>query len=275
MILIVASTKDIASLNIKKRILTEYSFKEEAGRFQENTCYSAQLGGETVRLITLSEEAVFAQDLPAAFSDLVLIVFISRHSSLSGTPTLSVHTPGNLNEAKLGGIPEVVSISPANAMREVLKALMRIRAEKKLQYEVSYEGTHHGPSLHVPTMFAELGSSMAQWNDDEAATAVAHATIQSISRFGFPARTKTTLGIGGPHYNMKFTKVALEQEIAFGHMIPKYAVSDLTTDVLRQCATKTLEKVDYVTLDWKGIKGEDKPKVLRMLNELGLSFKKI
>ena len=275
MILVVASTKDIASLNIKKRILTEYSFKEEADRFQENTCYSAQLSGETVRLITLSEEAVFAQDLPAAFSDLELIVFISRHSSLSGTPTLSVHTPGNLNEAKLGGIPEVVSISPANAMREALGTMMKIRVEKALQYEVSYEGTHHGPSLNVPVMFTELGSSMVQWNDDEAAMAVAHATIQAISTFKNPISAETTIGIGGPHYNMKFTKVALEQEIAFGHMIPKYAVSDLTTEVLRQCVTKTLEKVDYVTLDWKGTKGEDKPKVLRMLNELGLSFKKI
>jgi D-aminoacyl-tRNA deacylase len=275
MILIVASSKDVASLNIKERIMANYQFKEEAGGFQGSTYFSSELAGYTVRLITLSGESVFAQDLAEAFSDLKLVVFISRHSSLSGTPTLSVHTPGNLNEAKLGGIAQTVSIAPSNAMREVLKVLMKTRMEKSLQYEVSYEGTHHGPCLNVPVMFTELGSSTAQWEDREAAEAVAQASMEAISKFKRTTSTRTTLGIGGPHYNKKFTKVALEQEVAFGHMIPKYAISTLTTDVLRQCVTKTLEKVEYVTLDWKGIKGDDKPKVLHMLDELRLPFEKI
>jgi D-aminoacyl-tRNA deacylase len=93
-----------------------------------------------------------------------LIVFISRHSSLSGTPTLSVHTPGNLGEAKLGGIPRRVSVSPANAMIDVLKVMMRLKEKMRLDYEVCYAVTHHGPSLNVPTMFSELGSSSKQWN---------------------------------------------------------------------------------------------------------------
>ncbi len=275
MILIVASNKDVASLNIKQRILRQFSFKEEADRFQGNQSFSALLHSELVTLITLDGESVFAQDLPMTFNDLKLIVFISKHSSLSGTPTLSVHTPGNLNEAKLGGLPQSVSVSPARAMRECLKAMMRIRLEESLKYEVSYEGTHHGPSLEVPVMFAELGSNENQWNDAEAATAVARGVMEAISLTDRSSSMKTTLGIGGPHYNAKFTKLALEKEVGFGHMIPKYAIASLTVDVLRQCVARTVEKVDYATLDWKGIRGEDKPRLMQMLGELNLPYEKI
>jgi D-aminoacyl-tRNA deacylase len=162
MILLVASNKDTASLNIKKQILTHYHFHEASQKYQENQVYETTIQDRNIKLVTLNEEAVYAQTLPDFFSGLELVLFISRHSSLSGTPTLSVHTPGNLGEAELGGIARTVSISPANAMRNTLKAMARLREEMQLEYDVCYECTHHGPSLNVPTMFAELGSSPAQ-----------------------------------------------------------------------------------------------------------------
>jgi len=275
MILIVASNKDVASLNIRKQIMKNYDFSEESIGFEGNPSYSAEFNSKKVKLVTLNNESVYAQNLPASFSKLGLIVFISRHSSLSGMPTLSVHTPGNLNAAELGGVPQTVSISPAKAMREALNSMMKFKTENILQYEVSYEGTHHGPSLNVPTMFAELGSSIEQWNDQKAAEAVAHAAIEAVSKFKSSPPTKITLGIGGPHYNAKFTRIAFERDVSFGHMIPKHVVPTLTIDVLQQCVRKTLEDVDYVTLDWKGIRGEDKPKVARMLDELSLPFEKV
>jgi D-aminoacyl-tRNA deacylase len=202
------------------------------------------------------------------------MVFISRHSSASGTPTLSVHTPGNLGTAELGGLPRKVSVSPANAMRDCLKAMMKLKEEMRLNYEVSYECTHHGPSLNTPAMFAELGSSSEQWSDLKAAEAVAHATMKAISKFG-ESQAESVLGIGGPHYNLKFTRMALENETAFGHMIPKYAIPYVDVEILRQCIEKTLEKVELVVLDWKGIKGEHKSKLVEMLKEIAISFKKI
>ena len=95
---------------------------------------------------------------------------------------------------------------------------------KLLNYEVSYECTHHGPSLNVPTMFVELGSSPAQWSDLMAAEAVAHSAMTAIANFAAPT-TSAVLGIGGTHYNQQFTLMALVGEATFGHMIPKYAVS--------------------------------------------------
>lgn len=274
MILIVASSKDTASLNIKKRILNHYNFEESAEIFQENPVHTIEINGKNVRLVTLRDESIYAQDLTDFFPKSELIVFISRHSSLSGTPTLSVHTPGNLGEAKLGGIPRRVSVSPANAMRDALKAMMRLKEEMQLDYEVSYEGTHHGPSLNVPAMFSELGSSPKQWNDLRAAEAVAHATMEAVTKFGdFPA--KTVIGIGGPHYNNKFTRAALGNEIAFGHMIPKYAVPYVDVEILNHCVERTLEKAELAVLDWKGIKGKHKPNLVGMLKEIGISFQKV
>jgi D-aminoacyl-tRNA deacylase len=274
MILLVASSKDTAGVNIARQILNRYPFRKTDEVFEENPVYSAEIGGKKVTLITLKEETINAQDLPDHFADLDLVVFISRHKSASGTPTLSAHTPGNFGAAELGGLPRKVSVCPAAALRDALKALMHFRAEMKLDYEVSYECTHHGPSLNVPAMFVELGSSEKQWGDSRAAEAVAHAAMEAIGKFGVSECT-AVLGIGGPHYNQRFTKMALEDEAIFGHMIPKYAVQWVDAQILSQCVERTLGKVDCAILDWKGIKGRDKPKLLAALREIGLRYKKV
>jgi D-aminoacyl-tRNA deacylase len=274
MILLVSSSKDTAGTNIANHILQQYTFNETNQTFQETPVYHAEINNKKVTCITLKEEAVNAQDLPKNFPNAELIVFISRHSSQSGTPTLSVHTPGNLSTAELGGLPRTLSVSPANAMCDALKALMRLKQEKRLNYEVSYECTHHGPSLNVPTMFVELGSSEKQWSDSAAAGAVAQAAMEAIANFG-KSKQPAVLGIGGTHYNQKFTNMALNNEAVFSHMIPKYALSQIDTEILRQCVEKTLEEVDSAILDWKGIKSEDKPKLLTSLQEIGLPVKKV
>jgi len=274
MILLVASRKDIAGLNIAKHILKNYPFKKTAETHQDNPMVSTDINGKKISYTMLNEESVNAQHLPDAFTNLKLIVFLSRHSSASGTPTLSVHTPGNLSRAELGGLPKQVSVAPATAMQNTLKALAYFKESMNLPYEVSYECTHHGPSLNVPTMFVELGSSPKQWSDSRAAEAVAHAAMSAIGKFGASEKT-AVLGIGGTHYNRRFTHMALEDKAVFGHMIPKYAVPDVNAEMLRQCVERTLEKVDCAVLDWKGIKSADKPQLLKALEEAGIPYQKI
>ena len=269
MILLVHSSRDIAGVNIAKSILQQFPFAKTNQTFQENPVYQAQINGKQVTCITLKEEAVNAQNLPETFPTAELVVFLSRHSSQSGTPTLSVHTPGNFAAAELGGLPRSVSVSPANAMQTALKALNRLKQEMKLDYEVSYECTHHGPSLLVPAMFVELGSSEKQWNDQTAATAVAKAAMEAIADFGNTNHT-AVLGIGGTHYNQKFTQMALDGEAVFGHIIPKYAIPLVDSEILMQCVQRTQEKVESAILDWKGIKSEHKPTLLASLAEIGL-----
>lgn len=253
--------------------MKECLFERTSEEFQGSPIHGSTINNREIKLVTLNEESVYAQNLTDNFNNVELVIFISRHSSESGKPTLSVHTPGNLGEAELGGLSRKVSVSPANAMRDALTVMMRLKLGLQLGYEVSYEGTHHGPSLDVPTMFAELGSSPEQWGDLRAADVVAKAVLSTCSSFGsHPA--ETVLGIGGPHYNAKFTEAALENGLGFGHIIPKYAISYVNAEMIKQCVERTLEKVDHAVLDWKGIRGEDKQRVVRMLHEAGLSFEK-
>jgi len=156
LILTAFSTKDLAGVNIAKQVLSNFPFRKTDETFQEKPVYSAEINRKQVTLVTLKDETVYAQDLPEHFPNPELIVFLSRHSSQSGRPTLSVHTPGNFAEAELGGLPRALSVCPALAMRDALQALQQFKMEMKLDYEVSYECTHHGPSLNVPTMFVEL-----------------------------------------------------------------------------------------------------------------------
>jgi D-tyrosyl-tRNA(Tyr) deacylase len=58
-------------------------------------------------------------------------------------------------------------------------------------------------------------------------------------------------------------------------MIPKYALAYVDAEILSQCIQKTLEKVECAVLDWKGIKSEDKPKLLKTLQDINLPIKKV
>ena len=160
MFLIVASKKDIAGINIARQIIDLYGFDEAPESSKQNPLYSKNLQGREIKLVFLNEETIFTQNLSDHFSP-QLLVFISRHSGVAGIPTLSVHTPGNLTDkTEFGGLPRRVSVSPASAMKNALLEMVHLREEMALNYEVSYECIHHGPSLEVPTMFVELGSSL-------------------------------------------------------------------------------------------------------------------
>jgi D-aminoacyl-tRNA deacylase len=274
MILLVASSKDIAGVNIVKQVLGSFTFTRTGQMHQENPVYHAELDGKQVHLVTLKKETVNAQTLPEDFPNAELIVFLSRHRSESGKPTLSVHTPGNFADAELGGLPRTLSVAPAAAMRDALKTMAQLKTELKLAYEVSYECTHHGPSLNVPTMFVELGSTPQQWQDERAAKVVAEAAIQAVVKFDKTDRN-AAIGIGGTHYNARFTQLALDGKALFGHMIAKYALPNFDAEILRQCLERTFETVDHAILDWKGIKGDDKPKILDALADVDLPFEKI
>ena len=271
LILFVASTKDTAGMNIAKQLIDHYNFEKVSETFHKNLVYTKTLHNKETKLFFVNTEIVDTQFLGDLFKP-QLIVFLSRHSSAKGIPTLSVHTPGNLSEAKFGGKPGKVSVSPAGAMKNALLEMAKLVNERELNYEVSYECTHHGPSLDTPTMFAELGSSPKQWKDTKAAEVVADAAVAAVSE---GSSCSVVLGIGGPHYNKKFTRMALSNQRAFGHMIPKYTLLEIDAEIIRQCIERTVKTVDSVVLDWKGIKGEHKPKIVAALDVLGVSSEKV
>jgi len=271
MFLIVASKKDEASMNIARKIREIQYFEILSERFQEDPIYYKKIGDHEVKLVFIGEDAINAHSITDFFNP-EIIVFVSRHSSLSGIPTWSVHTPGNLaNEAKYGGLPRKVSVSPASMMKNTLKEMAKIREETALNYNVSYECTHHGPSLDAPTMFVELGSTPKQWVDLEAAEGIARALINALCNdMTYPA----AIGIGGPHYNEKFTEIALNTPVAFGHMIPKYAVPSVDASMVEQCVERTKEKVQFAVFDWKGVQGSDRSRLISAVTGMHLAIKR-
>jgi D-aminoacyl-tRNA deacylase len=272
MILIVASTKDVAGMNIANFVIEHYRLEKLLDSFHENPVYFKRAGGQEVKLVFVKEEIIQTQFITNFFKP-DLIVFVSRHSSESRIPTLSVHVPGNLsNKAEFGGLPNKVSIAPASAMKNCLAELKRQKEERQLDYEISYECTHHGPSLDVPSMFAELGSSLSQWRDLKAAEAVACAAMSAIEK---QTKHKAVLGIGGPHYNDKFTRFALTSNYAFGHIIPKYTVGQVDYGMLKQCVERSAEKTEAVILDWKGIKSADKEQLQAILSRTKIPIQRI
>ncbi len=270
MILIVASTKDIASTNIAHKLIGLYGFEKTEMNYQQNPIYEKKIQDTEVKAVFINEETIWAQYITDHFSP-QLVLFVSRHSGIAGIPTLSVHTPGNTSNAELGGLPKQVSISPASAMKNALLELARIKEENNLQYQVSYECTHHGPSLNAPTMFVELGSSVEQWKDLQAAEAVAHAAIAAISK---KSKYPTVLGVGGPHYNERFTKIALTTPKAFGHIISKYAVPNVDAETVARCVERTVEKVESAVFDWKSMRAMDREKIITALRQINVSVER-
>ena len=68
---------DVASLNITKQILNHYPFEKRGEKFFENPIYEAEINDRKIKLITLNQESIYAQNLTDFFVNPELVVFIS------------------------------------------------------------------------------------------------------------------------------------------------------------------------------------------------------
>jgi D-aminoacyl-tRNA deacylase len=159
-------------------------------------------------------------------------------------------------------------------MKTLLKTL-QTEAEKagiESEWEITREVTHHGPFNDKPTCFIEIGSGEKQWADERAHEVIAETLVKSIppKKEGW----QIAVGAGGGHYCPEFTKTELRTEIALGHIIPKYALDQLDFDLFKQAIEKTINQPSLLLLDWKGMTGEQRQKLIKFCGELGLEYKK-
>ncbi|MFQ5999128.1 MAG: D-aminoacyl-tRNA deacylase [Candidatus Bathyarchaeia archaeon] len=264
MILIAASKLDRAALNIAKNLLEISRLKNIDQTFSGEPVYS----GGNLTLIYVDVDSVDAKDLDKHFKP-EGIVFASRHSSETKEPTLTVHVPGNLlSDARFGGNPSEVAIAWPERMSRALTTLDVLKSELNTEYKVSLEATHHGPTaMSVPVWFVEIGSSEKQWNDHEAGNVVAQAILKSTEE----TSAKPYVGFGGGHYAPKHTKMCLEEGMAVGHIVPKHAVNEVQADAFRQLFDKTRGNCSSALLDWKGLSGPQRAKIMTMLDDCGIS----
>ncbi len=195
-------------------------------------------------------------------------IFLSRHSAESGIASLTAHTTGNFSdEAKIGGVARELGRADPALLKNYLMALWG-RREKVKGYEITMEGTHHGPtSLQKPVLFVEMGSSEEYWGDKKAAAVVGEALMESLTEKTI--WTKVAVGFGGTHYPEKFMKMQVEGDVAFSYVAPKYALGNIDEKMVGQMLQRSTAPVRYAVLDWKGL-GPHKEKIVTLVKQFGL-----
>jgi D-aminoacyl-tRNA deacylase len=272
-ITIICSAPDLASQNIRTHLLSLKEWKPL--ELPENSAFFAareSLDGK-FRLIEIEEMHVFQDKLDRKLENArlpaSLIIFASKHRSKEEISSLTVHCTGNpSDEARLGGCPKSLAVSSPAAMKSILMEMKRLVEQKGLRYDVTLEVTHHGPTeLSVPSLYSEIGSTEAQWKDPDAGE-VAAKSILAVSLEKVPV----ALGFGGGHYAMRQTGLLLETGISFGHNFPKYQLEFVDEALVREAIEKS--KADFAYFDRKSMKSEDRNRISRVLENLGLRILK-
>jgi len=247
--LIIASFEDPAAKNIAGRLFELYDFEPITNQPNVWVC-------EGVMLTTIAGEAVRTSLPPLAADE---VIFASRHASESGKPTLTAHVPGELSDRKL-------AIASPPTLKSAIRELIAARDELGLQYEVTLEATHHGPTeLKVPVTFVEIGSSLTEWRDKAAAEAAARAIMAAATS---PINGRQAIGLGGPHYAPRHTQVVLETDVCVGHILPKYVTID--EELVKHAIARTSGGVELLALDWKGLDSSQRQHLQQIANKLGV-----
>ena len=267
---IVCSKSDVASVNIKDKLLKLLNFKRIGEKVEGEDVY--ELDG--VLLVTISRELIHAEDLES-FLKVEGIIFASRHAAESGMPAFLAHTPGNwTDEALYGGRPRSICIAMPIHLARIVRELDKLRLEEGFSdWRCGLEVTHHGPYLErTPAMFVELGSTPMEWSNGRAAEVVARAIteILEVSEEGSVA-----VGFGGPHYAPQFSKIVLNEELAISHIVPKYAFPDVSVRELRLAVERSVVRPSIALIDWKGLKSDDRQVVVGFCEELKLEIRRV
>ena len=293
--LIISSTEDIASMNIRERLLTssQYHFHKIDSLWHDNILYefsrfdaqeerNSQIEGNRIYLGLTNTSLIHLNDLKLAETEIKFdyAIIASRHRSKTSRPALLVHTTGNWgNEAEFGGNPRELSIASALLRKSGYISLIFNSQKVKLEeFAIDVEVTHHGPSvLKKPLFFIELGSSKEEWTNILAAEVVANSIVEAILRFlqyNENKDHKIGLGFGGTHYAPNFSRLEQENNIAFSFICPKYFIKDLDNFMINQMIENTIEKIEYFVIDWKGTNSEEKQHLIRILNEFDIPIRK-
>jgi D-aminoacyl-tRNA deacylase len=257
--LVVISSGNEASRNIRGSLLKLETPEQELDAFWSFADFDmAEYAGSIVEIVPTHDAEYY--------------VFASTHRSKSNIPTFTAHTPGNWGSADLGGKPRTLNVAFGSKVKAAAQKMAELNAGT-LDWKVEVEADHHGPSLSKPVLFVEIGSTEAEWKNEVAGEIAAKAILAAIrSEARFPAY----VGFGGTHYAPKFTPMVIGGDAAFGHIISGYAIErdGIDAEMVRQAVERNMEKPECAFLDWKGIKGEPRKKLVETLDSLGYNWER-
>jgi D-aminoacyl-tRNA deacylase len=266
-ILIVASKLDTAAQNIAKELMRVKHLQAVPGSSGN------MLRQGDVFLSLVDTDGTYTNSFEVNFQ-VDAVIFASRHRSESGEPTLTVHWPGNAtSKADLGGNPKSLSFTDPPRLRAAFLALDKAREAGKLDYTVSLEATHHGPTeLPVPSLFVEIGSTEKEWNDTRGASAVCEAIWKAATE---PVPGKNAIGFGGGHYCNKQSIAIRNDGYAFSHIFSKYFFEEYDEEMVRMAFNRTRGECRIAVIDWKGVRGPDRGRLLQTLKEMEIEVVRV
>ena len=237
--------------------------RQNFDNIEENSGHS-KLQSKNMTVIVLDEEMIYCDNIED-IEDSDRFVFLSRHVSQSKKPTLTSHFLGNpSNEAPYGGEKMQIAATCPELMKNYMINLYK-QKNSLLNYEISLEATHHGPtSISKPCIFIEIGSEIKQWQDENAAEIVIKSVINSIEN-QIDVK-KVGIGLGGPHYSKKFTELLINTEYAIAGYISRHYIKYFNQELLFQILNKCEQTVEYVIIDKKGL-GKEKKRIINLLKE--------
>jgi D-aminoacyl-tRNA deacylase len=252
MTVIVSSTQDPASTNMKSTLLDESSWIEKT-TFLDAPVFQHEHIND-LYMVTISDKTILHEHLEDELLNYLHIkpsrlIFLSRHRSKTGEPTLTTHPIGNYGAAEFGGQERTLTPSLPSEMARLLRIIRANAGKEGLVHQVCYEVTHHGPLLRTPTLFAEVGSDEEQWNNKDACRVVALSVLEllenEIKGTSDKINDRILVGIGGGHYAPRFTDVCFNKQAAFGHMIPSYQIK--TGGIDTEMVSKALDATPDVS----------------------------
>ena len=245
---IIISKINMASTNIAKRIEEEYPHLAQHFHYTEK------------------EVVDFDPDIG---TDCLIVA--STHKSAAGKASLTVHVCGNWADAKLGGEPQTLNPSPPTRLKAALIEMNSQAKKRGLGVDVALEADHHGPTTKLPVMFVEVGSDETAWSNMEYCSAAA-AGVNAAFNASKPSCVPF-LGVGGGHYSKAFTKMELDGEYGFAHILPKYSIDALEYDTFAQGITKSAEPVKIVLIEKDGVNARQREKIIGFCKDFGIEHK--
>ena len=290
--ILVASKKDPASITMVKCLIDEIGFSKFENRENQNIVRSPSLhksiekdgknndksfdsySFKNIKLhLSHNGSLLHLDNLDEIYPDSAAFVFLSKHSSESGKPTLTCHFTGNFSDTNpYGGIKKELGIAYPYIQKNYI---LEITSKQYFvsEYDIIIEATHHGPtSLKKPSVFIEIGSTQKQWTDKKAASIVCQSVVNILTREKANPHCKIVgIAFGGTHYPTKLNKLLLESEIGLASIASKHNLAAIDEFMIGQMISRSAEKVTHAIVDKKGL-GKEKNRILELINKENLKL---
>lgn len=290
--ILVASKKDPASITMAKCLIDEIGFSKFENKENQNIVGSPSLhksvemdeknndkafdsySFKNIKLHLSHDSSLLHLDnLDEIYPDSAAFVFLSKHSSQSGKPTLTCHFTGNFSDTNpYGGIKRELGIAYPYIQKSYI---LDVTSKQSFvsEYDIIIEATHHGPtSLKKPSVFIEIGSTQKQWIDKKAASIVCQSVVNILaSEKANPHCKSVGIAFGGTHYPTKLNKLLLDSEFGLASIASKHNLTAIDEFMIGQMISRSAEKVTHAIVDKKGL-GKEKNRILELINKENLKL---